>query len=375
MSYESLGFNPAPGDPGRGQDMARKLRLATNALAQMEDTLSGTGDNDWEGRSATAFYGLVDDDLKPRVIEAHQSFSTASRALDRWLIDLEDFKRRADGLELEAEQARQNVTAAQSSLTGLGSAPTDDPEALTAFEQSKTTKGNSVTDNQAVLDDIIRRARSLAGEASISASTTAGALETAMDVAPDEPGLFDKIGDSLEGIGQFLGDVVEFVKDNWKDLLHQLISITATILAIASIFFPVLAPFALGFAIADTLMSGADWLLFDEPGAKNAFFAGAVGLVGGALVGKAVSSFMKVAGPSLATGPFRVMAAGSTGAIALPAAAILAYNPTFGPALSGYMIIKAKDAKDGGEAITSLLGGNNYYSGGLADGWRKARDN
>lgn len=375
MNYENLGFDPAPGDPDRGQEMVRKLRQATNALSEMEDALSGTGNNEWEGHAATAFYGLVDDDLKPRVRDAHQSFSTASRALDRWLIDLEGYKGRADKLEIEAEVARRNLSSAQTSLAGLGEAPKDDPGALNVFEKQKATHGDSVTDQQGVLDDVIRRARSLAGEASISATTTAGALKTAMDVAPDEPGLFDKIGDALEGIGEFLGDVIEFVKENWRDLLHQLVSICATILAIASIFFPVLAPFALGFAIADTLMSAADWLQYDRPGAKEAFFGSALGLVGGFAVGKAVGSFMKAAGPSLATGPFRVMASGSTGAIAAPAAAVLAFNPTYGPALSGYMVIKAKDAKDGSEAVASLIGGNAYYSDSLADGWRKARGN
>lgn len=374
MNYENLGFDPAPGDPDRGQEMVRKLRQATNALAQMEDALSGTGTNDWEGHAATAFYGLVDDDLKPRVKDAHQSFSNASRALDRWLINLEDYKGRADQLEIEAEVARRNVSSAQTSLAGLGAAPKDDPEALKVFEKQKTTRGDSVTDNQGVLDDVIRRAHSLAGEASISATTTAGALKTAMDVAPDEPGLFDKIGDALEGIVEFLGDVIEYVKDNWWDLLHQLVSICATILSIASIFFPALAPFALVLVVVDMLMSASD-MARGVPGAKEAFIGSALGLVGGFAVGKAVSSFMKAAGPSLAAGPFRVMASGSTGAIAAPVAAVLAFNPTYGPALAGYIVIKAKDAKDGSEAVASLISGNTYYSDSLADGWRKARDN
>lgn len=375
MNYENLGFDPSPGDPERGQEMVRKLRQATNALAQMEDALSGTGNNDWEGHAATAFYGLVDDDLKPRVKDAHQSFSTASRALDRWLIDLEDYKGRADQLESEAEAARRSLSSAQSSLVGLGEAPKDDPEALKVFEQRKTTHGDSVTDQQGVLDDVIRRAHSLAGEASISATTTAGALKTAMDVASDEPGLFDKIGDALEGIGEFLGDVIEFVKDNWWDLLHQLVSICATVLAIASIFCPALALAAIIFAAVDVAMSGADWLLLGKPGAKEAFLAGVVGLAGGAAVGKVIGAFTKAAGPALAAGPFRVIASGSTGAIAAPAAAVLAFNPTYGPALAGFMVIKAKDAKDGSEAVASLIGGNTYYSDSLADGWRKARDN
>ena len=57
-----------------------------------------------------------------------------------------------------------------------------------------------------------------------------------MKVAPDEPGLLDRIGGALEGIGEFLGDVIEFVKDNWWDILHKLVNLAATVLSIASIF-------------------------------------------------------------------------------------------------------------------------------------------
>lgn len=373
MTYEALGFDPAPGDTGRGQDMARKLREATRALEQMESTLSGTGGSEWEGRAATAFYGLVEEDLTPRVSEAYRSFSTASRALDKWLVDLDDYQSRARALELEAQTARDNLTSAQSSVDSLGDPPTD-PDKLAEHERKAGDRGDAVTSSQGALDDILRRARNLAGEASISASTTAGALDTAMQVAPDEPGLLDRIGNALEGIGEFLGDVIEFVKDNWWDLLHQLVNIAATVLSIASLFFPALAPFALAFAIVDVLMSGVDWAR-GVPGAKEAFLTGAVGLIGGFAVGKVISAFTKVAGPALATGPFRVMASGGGGAVAAPVAAVLAYNPTFGPALAGYVVIKTKDAKDGADAISSLLGNNTYYSGNLADGWRRARDN
>lgn len=373
MTYDALGFDPAPGDPGRGQEMAQRLREATNALGQMESALSGTGDTQWDGQAAAAFYGLVDDELKPRVSEAHQSFSAASRALDKWLVDLEDFQTRARALEVEAQNARDDVAAAQSSVDALGDAPTD-PAEREEHDRKAGDRGDALTSKQSALDDIIRRANALAGEASSSATTTAGALDTAMKVAPDEPGLLDRIGNALEGIGEFLGDVVEFVKDNWWDLLHQLVNIAATVLSVASIFFPALAPFALAFAIADVLMSGVDWAR-GVPGAKEAFLTGAVGLVGGFAVGKVIGAFTDVAGPILAAGPFRAVASGGAGSIAAPAVAALSYNPSFGPALAGYLVIKTKDAHDGASAITGLLGGNTYYSGSLADGWRKARDN
>ena len=364
MTYEALGFDPAPGDPDRGEEMARKLRGATEALGEMERTLANSGDSQWEGKSAGAFFGLVEEDLKPRVTEAYQSFSAASRALDRWLVDLEGFQSRARALELEAEEARSKVTSAQSAVDGLEDPPEDESDQL----------NDQLSSSQGALDDILRRARSLAGEASISASTTAGALETAKDAAPDEPGLLDRIGDALEDIGEFLGDVIEYVKDNWWNLLHQLVSICATVLSVASLFFPALAPFALAFAIADVLMSGVDWAR-GVPGAKEAFLTGAVGLLGGFAVGKVVGAFTKAAGPALAAGPFRVVSSGGAASVAAPAVAALSYNPAFGPALAGYTVIKAKDAQDGADAITGLLGGDTYYSDDMAQGWQEARAN
>lgn len=373
MTYETLGFDPVPGDPDRGREMTRRLREATNALGQMESALSGNGDSQWDGQAAAAFYGLVDDELKPRVTEAHQSFAAATRALDTWLVDLEGYQTRARALEIEAQNARDDITAAQSSVDALGDAPTD-PAERDEHDRTAGEREEALSGSQSALNDVLRRARALADEASASASVTAGALDTAMRIAPDEPGLLDRIGNALEGIGEFLGDVVEFVKDNWWDLLHQLVNIAATVLSVASLFFPALAPFALAFAIADVLMSGVDWAR-GVPGAKEAFLTGAVGLVGGFAVGKVIGAFTDVAGPILAAGPFRAVASGGAGSIAAPAVAALSYNPSFGPALAGYLVIKTKDAHDGGSAVTSLLGGNTYYSGSLADGWRRARDN
>ncbi|MPZ94756.1 MAG: hypothetical protein GEU96_07515 [Propionibacteriales bacterium] len=373
-TFDALGFNPAPGSQSQGEVMASRLRAATEALGNINDVLSGTGNQEWEGKTAVAFRGLVKEDLQPRIQEAYESFGTASRALDRWLRDLDGFQSRADALEREAEAARADVAAAQSTVDGMGDAPKDDPAAKKEYDKTVGENNAAVTSSQSTLDGIIARANTLAGESSDSAATTAGALDTAMKAAPDEPGLWDRITGALEDIGEFLGDVVEFVKNNWWDLLHKLVNITATVLSIASLFCPALAPFALAFAVADVLMSGIDWAR-GVPGAKGAFLTGALGLVGGFAVGKLVGTFMSAAGPALATGPFRVMASGGAASIAAPAAAVLSYNPAFGPALAGYMVIKTKDATDGADAVQSLLGNNTYYSDSLASGWQKARAN
>lgn len=191
-SRSALGFDPAPGDTSQGQDMATTLRNVTNALEQIKNVVSGTGDQHWEGKTAESFRGLMSEDLKPRIEDAWQSFDTASKALDSWVLDLGSFQSRADALEIEAEHARQDISAAETTLNGMGDKP-DDPAKAATFADKQTANQDALSGKQAVLDDIIARAHTLAGEATDSATTAAGALQTAMDAAPDEPGLWDRI--------------------------------------------------------------------------------------------------------------------------------------------------------------------------------------
>lgn len=76
---------------------------------------------------------------------------------------------------------------------------------------------------------------------------------------------------------------------------------------------------------------------------------------------------------AISTGPFALAIAGggSTGGAAVAA---LSYNAGYLPAMGGYMLLKMKDSKDAVDGITSLIGGNTYYSESLRDGGRRARD-
>jgi hypothetical protein len=293
--------------------------------------------------------------------------------VDRWLDDLSGFQSRARALEREAEDAKPEIANRSAVLGGFGERPDDEAKAR-EYADDKRAARTALTSSQGALADILERAHRLAGEADSSAQAAVKALHEAEKAAPDEPGLWDRITNGLESLGDFLADVAEYIQENWWDLLHQIVSITATVLAVASLFFPALAPFALGFAILDVAMSGIDWAR-GVPGAKEAFLTGAVGLIGGAAFGKLASQFMKVAGPSLQTGAFRLVAQGGGGAaMSAPVAAALQFNPTYGPALAGYLFIRGKDAKDAGEGVTALLGGNAYYTDNLRSGWRKARE-
>uniref|UniRef100_A0A942SYL8 WXG100 family type VII secretion target n=1 Tax=Neobacillus citreus TaxID=2833578 RepID=A0A942SYL8_9BACI len=383
MQYDALGFDPAPGEPDAGREMVRRLRAATEALGRIDGVVSGSATQDWHGQAATAFQGLLAEDLQPRVREAHGSFERATRALDTWVSNLDGYRERARALEAEAETAKASVASAHARADGVQDLPDDADDAARA-QHASDVRGATAAVNTAdsALADVLRRAHALAAEATSNATTAAAALETAMSLAPDAPGLLDRIGDALDGIGDFLADAITFVKENWWDILHRVVNIASTVLSIASIFFPALAPFALGFAIADVAMSGWD-ALHGRPGAAEAFATGALGLVGGFAVGKLIGAFTQAAGPVLANGPFRAVASGAVatagpgGAAAASqagtAAAALTYNPAYGPALTGYMVAKAKDATDARDGILSLIGGNTYYDSSLSDSWRKIR--
>lgn len=376
-TYAALGFDPAPGDVSSGTGMARTMRDVTHALGEIRAVVRGDSEQDWKGRAADAFRDLMSEDFSPRIDEAYESFSVASRALDRWVLDLDVFQARAAALEREAEAARERVQSASAALSGMGEAPSGGGDQRQEYDDRRSGLQTSLSSHQGELDDILARARALADEASTSAETTAGALDTAMRAAPDEPGLWDKLTDIVADIGEFLGDVLEFVRDNWWDILHKLVAVAALVLAVAALLVPGvgwLAGAALIAAIVDTSMSGIDWAR-GEPGAQEAFLTGLVGLGAGAIFGAVVKAATPAMNAALRAGPFSVVASGGAGSIAVPTVAALSVNGQYGSALAGFMLLRMKDSRDASEGITSLLGGNTYYDDDLAEGWRRARDN
>lgn len=376
VRYEALGFDPAPGEVDNGQAMARTLREVTRALAEIDQVVHGRGDQEWRGRAAEAYQDLMAEEFAPRIREAYQSFSVAARALDLWVGDLASFQARAAALEQEADAARQGIAAVWSSLDGLGAAPPD-PEQAVEHRSRRADLESALRSRQNELDGILTRARALAEEASRSASSTAGALDTAMRAAPDAPGLFDLLSDIVADVGEFLGDVIEFVKDNWWDILHKLVAVAVVVLAVAALLVPGvgwLATAAVIAAIADTAMSGVDWLVLGRDGAKEAFLTGLVGLGAGAALGAVVRASAPGMNAALSQGPFQLAIQGARPAsVATPTTAAIAVNSLYAPALGGYLLLRWKDSRDVTESVRSMLGGSTYYDDDLAQGWAEAR--
>ncbi|WP_436737391.1 WXG100 family type VII secretion target [Streptomyces sp. BBFR102] len=82
-AFPALGFVPCPGDHTTAEDVARTVRRTAKALNEICQVLDGTGVGAWEGKTAEAFREKFDDEFRPRMDEARDSFGSAATALKK----------------------------------------------------------------------------------------------------------------------------------------------------------------------------------------------------------------------------------------------------------------------------------------------------
>jgi len=101
-SFPALGFDPAPGDPGAVEALARDCTSSATQLAEDSSLLSGLQVDAWQGQAATAF---TDDKqtLANDLTAASQAFGTAGTALDGYFAHLR--RAQADSREAERQAA------------------------------------------------------------------------------------------------------------------------------------------------------------------------------------------------------------------------------------------------------------------------------
>ncbi|ONK14082.1 WXG100 family type VII secretion target [Streptomyces sp. MP131-18] len=230
--YPHLGFDPCPGDLDAAETVARTIRDVTSQGSTTHTTLSAINSSNgiWVGRSADAFTESFDE-LPPYLQRAVNSLDAAARALEQWANDLDGFQARARALEEEAASAQQAVSSAQAQVDGL---PSDtegmDDDELERHEEDAERRQGALTSANAALEEIRSRAQGLNSEYISASDATAGRLANAADEAPPEPGLFDKIGDFIGGVVEFLMD-----PDTWKligDLFSDIAAIAGVICAV-----------------------------------------------------------------------------------------------------------------------------------------------
>ncbi|MBW8795835.1 MAG: hypothetical protein JF597_20260 [Streptomyces sp.] len=191
--YPHLGFDPAPGSTDLVRDIHRKLsgcaREMEKAHSKVTKLMNGSY---WEGDAAVAFRAQLEGGPLPLNLRngAH-SVAKAARQLDLWGTELEEFQRRAKKLDGEAKDAREALQRARGHADEDHSAPDH--------------ANNKVTAAQGDLDDVLKRARSLAGEHEETARRRARHIgDATRRLAPHEPNAWDRftdwLGDNLPDI-------------------------------------------------------------------------------------------------------------------------------------------------------------------------------
>ncbi|GAA5003335.1 enoyl-CoA hydratase/isomerase family protein [Streptomyces siamensis] len=225
--FPHIGWDPTPGDVEQTRELAKKLgglagELGT-ALRELQQIECGA----WKGRTAIAFSEHISTDVTPLIKKSHDSFDKASRALHRWAGQLSGFQDEADRLEKTAGEKLDAEDKAEKKAEGKGS-----------DELGKAS---------GAVDKVISDVHDLEDRYKKAAALISKDLDKAADIAPDEPGFWDKLGhgiaDAWDATGEWLEDHADLIK-MVGDLLSDLSGILGMLAIITAPFEPIGAIFA-----------------------------------------------------------------------------------------------------------------------------------
>lgn len=200
--YDALGFDPAPGVPASVHHLVASLTSVTGQLHDAHATLTRLGRTDgaWVGEAASAFAKKTGS-LPKYLATAHSSLLDATHALADWETRLREFQTLAGHYELEAEQARKALKAAQNDPALQLAGRTFDTQAEADRAQQRldhaTRRVNQARDELAA---VIKKAEALLTHHDEVARAAAATIRKAAEAAPDES-LLHKLGDLLSSIG------------------------------------------------------------------------------------------------------------------------------------------------------------------------------
>ncbi|MFD6821841.1 enoyl-CoA hydratase/isomerase family protein [Streptomyces sp. NPDC060085] len=222
-AFPHIGWDPTPGDVEDTRELAKKLgNLASElgtALKELEQIEAGA----WKGKTAVAFSEYIGKDVTPLIRKSHDSFDKASHALHRWATELHDFQDEATRLEKAAGEKLEAKEKAEQKADGKGS------------EELGKASG--------AVDEVTNKVHDLESRYSLAAGKISKELDKAGDIAPDEPGFWDRltkgVGDAWDATGQWIKDHADTIK-LIGDLLSDLTAVLG-LLAIVTLPFPPLA--------------------------------------------------------------------------------------------------------------------------------------
>ncbi|MGW9327588.1 hypothetical protein [Streptomyces koyangensis] len=227
--FPALGFVPCPGDAPEAAHITAIVTRTAKALEDISDVLHGTKDGDWVGKHANAFREQFDDNFRPKVDAAKNSFRKAATALRDWSKAMPEWQHKALILESKAQAALDTHEAMKEKLGDLPDRaspydiPKNDAEARKR-EQVETERSSTelaARSAEADLEKIRAHARKLASDYAIEGQSVARRLDKALELAPEEPGALDKLGDVLNDIGNALGNLDDLVKEVLSDVVSD----------------------------------------------------------------------------------------------------------------------------------------------------------
>ncbi|MGW6026446.1 putative T7SS-secreted protein [Streptomyces sp. NPDC055099] len=224
--FPTIGFIPCPGDHTALTDVVDLVKHTTDSLAEIKLVLEGAAKGDWRGKAATGFRELLADDFRPKVVKAHESFDLARRALDDWADYMKVHQRTAEKLETEALEAEQTAKKQK-----------DSKKEGAQEKAEKKAEGDAGDPVEAVRT----RARTLHSQYNEKGGEIADRLKRAGEIAPNEPGMWDKFTDA---IGDAL-KTIAWAVTNPMDALKALAPLLKVIGDIAGFLSPILGLLAM----------------------------------------------------------------------------------------------------------------------------------
>lgn len=248
--YPTLGFDPTPGDAHSTKYLSRSIGRLAGELGTTARELERLDQGVWKGKAANAFADHVADNVTPDIKRAHTSFEKAANALQRWAKELDGFQDEARALEREARRKQEALGDAQRLLDVGKAAPfpgaSDNDKASDAQKKEQDKREKAAEKAGDALEDVRRRAEELKERYFTKAWSIVRELDSAGDIAPDEPGLFDRIA---SGVSDVLDGAVDWVKDH-ADLIKAIGDVLSYVTAALAVLAIITAPFGIGAAFA-----------------------------------------------------------------------------------------------------------------------------
>lgn len=241
--FPAIGFDPCPGDQRAAEYVAGVVRRAARSLDEISQVLNGRGDGEWRGKAAEEFRRQFNDDFRPKIDKARDSFDRSATALEDWAAYMPPKQLQARALEDEAGAAKARAETARTHLSGLPpepkwhDVPKNDREEREAKQEAKErSRAETAASNaDSALEEIRDRAARLADRYRAEGEAIADRLKRAMDIAPNEPGLFGKIGEAIGAAVGSLNELVDGVLDDLTALLKELAPLLSFISTLAGI--------------------------------------------------------------------------------------------------------------------------------------------